>query len=82
MNRERELLQLALEALAYHRDAGDCGCEELIVEINTELAKPEPVDCGWVSIVNGVLTNCWNNPDLPEGTHKILAVRIDDEQEI
>jgi hypothetical protein len=41
--------------------------------------KPEPIDCGWVAIVNGALTNFWNNPDLPEGTHKLLAVRIDDE---
>jgi hypothetical protein len=78
MSRERELLQRALDALEECRLA-DYGDLTLTDEIRAELAKPNPVECGWVAIVNGVLTNCWNNPDLPEGTHKLLAVRIDDE---
>lgn len=61
--------KVMLAAQAAERDrAKECATE-----------KPEPIECGWVAIVNGVLTNCWNNPDLPEGTHKLLAVRIDDE---
>jgi hypothetical protein len=78
----RELLQRMLKLI----DEIDVSCYQfgrvLERDIRAELAKPEPVECGWVAIVNGVLTNCWNNPDLPEGTHKLLAVRIDDDQKI
>jgi hypothetical protein len=74
MSRERELLQRALEAVEKTYFPS-----RLADELKAELQKPEPVECGWVAIVNGVLTNCWNNPELSEGTHKLLAVRIDDE---
>ena len=79
MNRERKLLQRAIDALEMPSTSVYREGSELIADIRAELAKSEPVECGWVAIVNGVLTNCWNNPDLPEGTHKLLAVRIDDE---
>ena len=82
MSRERELLARAIDLL----ETTDKWTHEMWMslthDIRAELQKPEPVDCGWVAIVNGVLTNCWNNPDLPEGTHKLLAVRIDDDQKI
>jgi hypothetical protein len=81
MSEARKLLLRALDVLEEMR-LTDCPDWELGDDIRAELQKPEPVDCGWVAIVNGVLTNCWNNPDLPEGTHKLLAVRIDDDQKI
>jgi hypothetical protein len=82
MSRERKLLQRALDALEMPSTSVYREGSELIADIRAELEKPEPVECGWVAIVNGVLTNCWNNPDLPEGTHKLLAVRTDDDQKI
>jgi hypothetical protein len=73
MSRERELLQRALDALEYfesHAGYGDWH-RETANYIRAELEKPKPVECGWVEPINGVLTNWWNNPGLPEARHKL-----------
>jgi hypothetical protein len=76
MSRERELLQWALEALAYHRDAGDCGCEELIAEINAELQRPEPVECGYITVRKGLQDR--EIDDMDDGKYRLLAEKIED----
>jgi hypothetical protein len=72
----RELLQRALGALDLWQPNINA---DLIADIRAELQKPEPVECGWVAIVNGVDLQIAGITLLSEGTHRLLAVRIDDE---
>lgn len=76
----RELIQRALDAL----ENADRDCEvdtdyTLVDDLRAELQKPEPVSIGRVAVINGVLTNRWDQIDLPVGNYELLAVRLDDE---
>jgi hypothetical protein len=50
-----------------------------MMEIREELAKPEPVECGWIEQKNGILYNGWKMADIRDGKYRLIAERIDDE---
>jgi hypothetical protein len=79
MNRERELLHWALNAMEDCRMV-DVADWDLLDEIRAELAKPEPVVRGWIELKNGILTNRWMTDGLESGRYNLYAVRLDDEQ--
>jgi hypothetical protein len=73
----RELLQRALDVIDDHMvDTGDWALAD---DIRAELAKPEPVECGWIEPRNGVLFNGWSLDGITDGKYRLLAERIDDE---
>jgi hypothetical protein len=74
---QRELLQRALEALIVYGDRDATG---LIQQIEYELEKPEPLECGTLEISMNIPFNTWDFSRLKEGgKYKLLAVRIEDD---
>jgi hypothetical protein len=73
----RELLQRAMYAIEQVRS-----CEisdfDLLEDIRTELAKPGPVDHQHIVIKNGRQVFGYTKKQLPDGTYRLLAERIDD----
>ena len=76
MSESRKLLIRALDVIEDHMvDTGDWALAD---DIRAELAKPEPVECGWIELKNGILCNRWETDGLESGKYRLLAERIDD----
>jgi hypothetical protein len=72
----RELLQRALESMDHC--ALNPMYQKTMDALRAELAKPEPVEVGWIDLKNGILCNRWMTDGLESGKYRLLAERIDD----
>ena len=78
MNRERKLLQRAIDALEMPSTSVYREGSELIADIRAELAKPEPVMYQSIEVENGRQVFTWNYAALPDGKYKLYAERINE----
>ena len=76
MNRERKLLQRALDALEMPRTSVYREGSDLIADIRAELAKPEPVMYQSIEVENGRQVFTWKHAALPDGKYKLYAERV------
>jgi hypothetical protein len=75
----REFLCRALAVLGQVRPTDHFNFD-LEDDIRAELAKPEPVECGEVEVIQGYPFGLLRNmlQILPDGKYRLLAERIDD----
>ena len=76
MSRERELLEKAVDELEILEYRARLGNGELIADIRAELQRPEPLECGYITVRKGLQDR--EIDDMDDGKYRLLAENIND----